>query len=319
VLIGASGIGPPFHGSHSVALLRVEHQGWVESSHRAHYAPANGGVRMRRTVNGSRVIRTAFSGIATLLVVYLALLALWPKLSDSLPAALSWFGRPASAPTIGITLLVLTVACALNFQAPGLDLKGVPVKVIAGLIATTLVLGLSAYGPCHDEKHPAFFSALASTFSLFRGFIRQDVHTGGGVCPMPTPVALEVARLSALATIFVGVVGAAVVLFRAQADRLRAGLARSVTAVVGLDDATASTGHAAFGVHPVARHHQPDQRPTHAKGVPLRRSARSQPSPHRGLRRQTADGQRRTRRAGRRRGRAGKPAAAMGRTGRLAT
>jgi hypothetical protein len=191
---------------------------------------------MRRTVNLRRLVRAAFSGIAALLVVYLALLALWPTLSDSLPAALRWFGRPASGATIGITLVVLTVACALNFRSPGLDLKGVPVKIIAGLIATTLVLGLSSYGPCHDERHPAFFSALASTFSLFRGFIRQDVSVNGGLCPMPTPVALEVARLSALATIFVGVVGAAVVLFRAQADRLRAGLARSVTAVVGLDD-----------------------------------------------------------------------------------
>jgi len=43
---------------------------------------------MRRTVASSRVIRAVFSGIAALLVVYLALLALWPTLADSLPAAL---------------------------------------------------------------------------------------------------------------------------------------------------------------------------------------------------------------------------------------
>ena len=189
---------------------------------------------MRRTVTTRRVIRAAVSGIAALLVVYLALLALRPTLADSLPAALSWFGRPASVPTIMIALVLLGAACALNFRTPGLDVKGVPAKVIAALIATTLVLGMSSYGPCHDERHPAFFSALASTFSLFRGTIRQD--GSGEVCPMPTPVALEVARLSALATIFVGVVGVATVLFRAQADRIRAALARSVTAVVGLDD-----------------------------------------------------------------------------------
>ena len=189
---------------------------------------------MRRTVTSSRVIRAAVSGIAALLVVYLALLALRPALADSLPAALSWFGRPASVPTIMIALVLLGAACALNFRTPGLDVKGVPVKVVAALIATTLVLGMSSYGPCHDERHPAFFSALASTFSLFRGIIRQDGSSE--VCPMPTPVALEVARLSALATIFVGVVGVAAVLFRAQADRIRAALARSVTAVVGLDD-----------------------------------------------------------------------------------
>jgi hypothetical protein len=41
---------------------------------------------MRRTVASSRVIRAVFSGIAALLVVYLALLALWPTLADSLPA-----------------------------------------------------------------------------------------------------------------------------------------------------------------------------------------------------------------------------------------
>jgi hypothetical protein len=50
------------------------------------------------------------------------------------------------------------------------------------------------------------------------------------------PVALNIAQLSALAAVFLSVVGVAVALFQTRLDRLRTYLAHSVTVVVDLDD-----------------------------------------------------------------------------------
>ena len=69
-------------------------------------------------------------------------------------------------------------------------------------------------------------------------------------------------------------------------------------------------------VHPVAGHHQPRQRSADAPTGPLHRPAGGQPPPDRGVRGETAAGQGHPRRAGRCRGRPGKPAAPMARTGR---
>jgi hypothetical protein len=63
---------------------------------------------------------------------------------------------------------------------------------------------------------------------------------GGRTCPHPTPVGLELARIVALAAIFTGLGGVVVGIFRSQVDRLRANLAESVTAIVGVDDDTQS-------------------------------------------------------------------------------
>ena len=74
--------------------------------------------------------------------------------------------------------------------------------------------------------------------------------------------------------------------------------------------------HPARCVHPVAGHHQPRQRPADAPPGPLGRPARRQPPPDPGDGGEAAAGQGHPRRAGRGRGRAGKPAAPMARTGR---
>jgi hypothetical protein len=49
-------------------------------------------------------------------------------------------------------------------------------------------------------------------------------------------VALDIAQLSALAAVFLSVVGVAAALFQSWLDRLRVFFARSVTAVVDMDD-----------------------------------------------------------------------------------
>jgi hypothetical protein len=106
------------------------------------------------------------------------------------------------------------------------------------------VLGFSSYWQCHDGQHPSFFTALTFTGALVKGTIGDqsigEPNQPQHLCPIPTPVALDVARLSAQAAIFVGLASVAVALFRSQTDRFHIRRAGSVTAVVGIDDDTPS-------------------------------------------------------------------------------
>ena len=81
---------------------------------------------------------------------------------------------------------------------------------------------------------------------MVRGF-PIDFSLGGHVCPNPMPEALSVARLAGLGAVFTALAGVLIALFRSQLDRLRASLASSVTAVVGIDDETRSMVSAIAG------------------------------------------------------------------------
>jgi hypothetical protein len=195
---------------------------------------------MRRNVTTSRPVRLVVFAIALLLLVYLAVLAAQPSVIDALPSWLGWFGRPGSMPTLGIVVTVLIAACVLTFRSDRSHrLVGVSFTVIAVLISMSAVLGLSSYWGCHDANHPAFFTPLMATAQLVKGGI-GDYSLSGHTCPNPTPVGLELGRIAALAAIFTGLGGVVVGVFRSQVDRLRANLADSVTAIVGVDDDTQS-------------------------------------------------------------------------------
>jgi hypothetical protein len=190
---------------------------------------------MRRRVTTSRPVRWIVSATGLLLLGYLCLRALWPAPADALPTWLGWFGRPGSLPTITVMLAVL-VLCVMSFRAVGgRRLIGVSFTVIAGLTLLTAVLGLSSYWNCHDSNHPAVLTPLMATASLVKGDT-GDFSLSGHVCPSPTPVALLVGRVTALAAIFTALGGVVVAVFRSQVDRLRANLADSVTVIVGVDN-----------------------------------------------------------------------------------
>lgn len=191
---------------------------------------------MRRTAAIPPAARWVVSAVGLLLIAYLAVLALRPSILDSLPAALAWFGRPGSLPTLAIVVTVLLAACVLTFRAnTNRRFVGVSFTVIAFLVAISAVLGLSAYWGCHDNNHSAFFTPLIWTAQLVKGGI-GDTMMSGKLCPNPTPVGLEVARIAALSAIFTGLGGVVVGVFRSQVDRLRANMAESVTVIVGVDD-----------------------------------------------------------------------------------
>jgi hypothetical protein len=200
---------------------------------------------MRGVSTISRVGRIGVAVTTLLVLVYLAVRALRQPPDDRQPPGGWWFGRPDSWQTVAIVVAMLGALCVWTYQARNArGAAGVPIAVIGGLIATTAVLGFSSYWPCHDRQHPSFFTPLMFTATLVKGDIGNQFTGDPGAspqqCPTPTPVALEVARLSALAAIFVSVVGVAVALFRAQTDRIHIRFARSVTAVVGVDDDSAS-------------------------------------------------------------------------------
>jgi hypothetical protein len=195
---------------------------------------------MRRSAAPSRSVQAALLAVALVFLGWLCILAARPSAADRLPNWLRWFGQPGSATTIAIVVAVIVVLCVLSFRSHSARRSGnVPVVVVAGLAATGAVLGFSSYWSCHDVTHPVFFQPLIWTVSLVKGGV-SDFSLGGHVCPSPTPDGLWVARLAALGAIFFGLAGVVIALFRSQVDRLRASLANSVTAVVGIDDETRS-------------------------------------------------------------------------------
>ncbi|MBV8293824.1 MAG: hypothetical protein JOY55_18810, partial [Mycobacterium sp.] len=195
---------------------------------------------MPRSAAPSRSVQTALLAVALVFVGWLSIVAARPSAAGWLPTWLRWFGRPGSAPTIAIVVAVIAALCVLSFRSHSARRSGnVPVVVVAGLAATGVVLGFSSYWNCHDATHPVFFQPLIWTVSLVKGGV-SDFSLGGHVCPSPTPDGLWVGRLAALGAIFFGLAGVVIALFRSQVDRLRANLASSVTAVIGIDDETRS-------------------------------------------------------------------------------
>ncbi|SPM34457.1 hypothetical protein MRAB57_2272 [Mycobacterium rhizamassiliense] len=185
-------------------------------------------------------LRWAVTGAGLLLIVYLAVVALRPAIVDALPPGARWFGRAGSMPTLGIVVAVLIWASVLTFRSGNSHrVVGVSFSLIAALVPMTAVLGLSAYWGCHDANHPAVFTPMMATASLVKGGT-GDFSVGGRTCPNPTPVGLEMARIAALSAIFTGLGGVVIGAFRSQVDRLRANLAESVTAIVGVDADTES-------------------------------------------------------------------------------
>ena len=191
---------------------------------------------MPRTLSVSSLVRSVLLSLAIVLVSYLAVLAWRPDLRERLPAGLRWFGRPGSWQTITIVVAVVVVVCVLSFMSGRASRAGnATLTIVVGLTIANFILGLSSYWRCHDATRPAFYTPLMWTVGLLKGGI-DERSISGRLCPAPTPVALEVARLSALGAILVGVAGVVIALLQSQADRMRVRLDKSVTAVVGIND-----------------------------------------------------------------------------------
>jgi hypothetical protein len=189
---------------------------------------------MRREGTASRLIRLTLLALVLLLVGYLVLLARRPAANQSLPAWLRWFGDDSAAPwTIAVVVVLIAALCVLSYRAR--RSAGMPIAIVVGLFVLSLVLALASFWGCHDPAHPSFFTPLAWSLSVVQGGV-DDKLLNGQSCTLASPEALDVARFAAIAGIFLSIVGAAVALLQSRFDRVRARFARSVIAVVGVDD-----------------------------------------------------------------------------------
>ncbi|MGE0782349.1 RyR domain-containing protein [Mycolicibacterium sp.] len=185
---------------------------------------------MRGRATAERAARVLSVAVALALVAYLAVVAL----RGGPPSWLGDFGRPGSEWTIAVVLAALTTACVLTYRNRGARRSGVPIAIIAVLAATVLVLGLASFWNCYDEHKPRFFYPLIWTIALFTGDTSEPDLVN---CFTVAPVALDVARLAAFATLFLGAVLVAGALLQSRLDRLRVALSRKpVTVVVDIDD-----------------------------------------------------------------------------------
>ena len=207
--------------------------------------------------SGATVVRIAILALTVVVVLYLAVLALWPWIGERLPWWLAWFGQPNPQGTrpgadnlwsILLAAALIALASVLSYRAhrPRRG-SGVPVAVIVGLATVTAVLGLSAMFWCRDDQHPFLVTPLMWTAELVKGAVDERTLASGSPCPTTVPVALAVARLTGLAAVFLSLASVAIALLQAQVDRLRMRFDRSITAVVGVDDDARSMVDAVLG------------------------------------------------------------------------
>lgn len=190
---------------------------------------------LRRT---ALVLQYLLIGCYIICVGYLCAIAAKPEFQHRAPAWRHWFGAPGSGVTIAVVVLIPIVAFALSRFTGRKTFSTTPLLALAAMAVSALALGLSSYWICHKPLSQ-FFSPLSWTVGLFLGAYEdryKDNMCGGAA----VPVALELARMLALATTLTTAIAAARTLFRAQFDRIALLRARSLTVVVGIDEDTLS-------------------------------------------------------------------------------
>ncbi len=185
-----------------------------------------------------RYLRFAVYAAAVAVVLYLAVVAAYPSLLARLRPWTGWFGAGGSVATIVIACSTIGLACLLGWRTGDRHHSvGRPLGVTLALTAVSAILGFSSYLWCRDDAHPPFITSLLWAGGVMRGGL-DDRRTGpaGQLCPAHAPVALDIAKVAALAALLVGVAGIAAALLASRLDRFRLRFDPSVTAIVGADD-----------------------------------------------------------------------------------
>ena len=193
---------------------------------------------MNRPLTANTYLRIAIYPAAVAMVLYLALVAAYPSLLDRVHPITGWFGTSGSVATIVIACATIGVACLAGWRTgSGQRSVGRPLGVTLALTAVSAILGFSSYLWCHDAAHPRFITSLLWTGGVMRGGL-DDRRTAPGMelCPAHAPVALDIAKVAALAALLVGIAGIANALLESRLDRFRLRFDSSITAIVGTDD-----------------------------------------------------------------------------------
>lgn len=179
----------------------------------------------------------AVFAVTAAMVIYLALVAAFPWILGRLPTWLNWFGRPGSIPTIVIACATIALACTLAWQRGfGHRSVGGPITITIALTVVSFILAFGSYLWCHDNVHTPFVTALVWAGDLIKGGVDDHrFYPSYTLCPAHAPVALDIARVTTMAAILIGIAGIAVALLQSKLDRFRVRFDPSITAVVGAD------------------------------------------------------------------------------------
>jgi len=124
------------------------------------------------------------------------------------------------AQALAAVALGIVSLCVFSYRSNAARARGsVSLTLVLALTVMNCLLGLASYWNCHDAAHPVFITPLMWTAQLVKGGT-SELRMNGDACPTPIPVALDVARLSSLGVIFLGVASVAVTLFRTQVSPL---------------------------------------------------------------------------------------------------
>ncbi|MDT5092110.1 MAG: hypothetical protein QOH60_1473 [Mycobacterium sp.] len=180
-------------------------------------------------------------------VAYVCARALFPGVGAALPRWIEWFGAPGNYVTV-VVLLAFPLAYIIMGRTEGQrPVTGSPLFFLAVMAASAVLLGWSAYARCYGTPDPSnydsetpFFAPLGWTLALFAGNVEDRFGPDSVAACQQVPIALEIARLLAIATTLTAGLAAALTLFRSQVDRFAIWRAHSVTVAVGVDDDTVS-------------------------------------------------------------------------------
>jgi len=183
-----------------------------------------------RREKSSIALRAALTVAVCVVVAYLSLVAAFSWVPPV------WFGRPNSGATTLVVAAALTALCVLSYRAQTRERPGaIPGGVIAILATSSAALAFGSYFRCHDANHFPVFTALIWTIGTVRGN-SSEYFLGNGRCPKVTPAALDIARTAGQFVLYVAVITILVSVLAAEIDRVRIRYARSVTAIVDVDD-----------------------------------------------------------------------------------
>ena len=177
---------------------------------------------MAQVERSATVTRGVLAVALWIVVGYVALVAVWPDIHT-----LGWFGHvqePGATLTVTIVAGLAATVCVLSYRHQVKERPGAfPVVTIVVLLAISAVLGFASYARCVDSAHPPVFTALLSAAGTIKGNAGELVLEHGA-CPSPVPVALQLARISGMAMIFLGLISGAVTLLTTQLDGAGSGL-----------------------------------------------------------------------------------------------
>ncbi len=174
--------------------------------------------------------------VFVLLYAWLMLAAFSPAFVASAPGLLAWLATPGSVGAMTVAIAIAATAFGLLVATRWRASLRLPFLLSAWCAGSAAPLALSAYVPCTGDA-PVFWDAVSNSFALFLGSFERPFGPGEA-CTYPVPLALQLARLLAIVATLTGATSLLFSVYRSQLDRLAILRARSLVAVIGMDESS---------------------------------------------------------------------------------